>query len=429
MRQFERLVGKSLTSIEGRLLVAVSGGADSSALLHSLSRLRRDCLVAHCNFHLRGDESCRDEAFVCKLCETLGLPLLIKHFDVDSYCREYHVSVEMACRDLRYDWFRSLLKEYSCSRIAVAHNADDNVETMLLNLFRGTGIEGLCGMCIDNGEVVRPLLQFSRRQIEEYLEDIGATYVVDSTNLSDDYRRNYIRNTLIPGLETRWKGVRSALHRTQENLQGASRFYFTQVKQLLDSLADPSVLDSEVLRKSPDYVTLVHEWLKQNAVSADVAGEMATVWQTMNGVGRHWLCGDVEVVLERDGFHLIKDDCDEERVPLLVDEELCVTDEVMRLMKSDRSNKVVYLPLSAEHYILRHPRLGDRISPLGMKGSSLVSDILKDAKLTTLQRRRYWLLEDPERGEIIWLPGLKRSRHSLISADRGVAHRISMKLQ
>ena len=146
MLKFEADVARVICDVEGRLLVAVSGGADSTALLHCLCRLKRDCVVAHCNFHLRGAESDRDQSFVEELCRQHGVSLNVIDFDVEEYCRNHKVSVEMACRELRYEWFASLLEKHGCTRIVVAHNSDDNIETMLLNLFRGTGIDGLVGI-------------------------------------------------------------------------------------------------------------------------------------------------------------------------------------------------------------------------------------------------------------------------------------------
>ncbi|MEE1365889.1 MAG: tRNA lysidine(34) synthetase TilS, partial [Muribaculaceae bacterium] len=255
MRLLEQVVDKAIGRRHGRLLVAVSGGADSVALLHVLLRLRKDCIVAHCNFHLRGEESDRDERHVVDLCASHGVELLVKHFDVAAYCARHKVSVEMACRDLRYEWFRQLMADRECSRIAVAHNSDDNVETMLLNLFRGTGIDGLAAMTVDNGEILRPLLGVTRRQIEEYLRECGIKYVVDSTNLESDYRRNFVRNELLPMIETRWPGARSALARTRQNLEGTRRFYRAKVDEMLTCCDNADFLPNEIVADAPDKVT------------------------------------------------------------------------------------------------------------------------------------------------------------------------------
>lgn len=432
MRLLEQVVDKAIGRRHGRLLVAVSGGADSVALLHVLLRLRKDCIVAHCNFHLRGEESDRDERHVVDLCASHGVELLVKHFDVAAYCARHKVSVEMACRDLRYEWFRQLMADRECSRIAVAHNSDDNVETMLLNLFRGTGIDGLAAMAVDNGEILRPLLGVTRRQIEEYLRECGIEYVVDSTNLESDYRRNFVRNELLPMIETRWPGARSALARTRQNLEGARRFYRAKVDEMLICCDNADFLPNEIVTDAPDKVTLLHEFLKRHGISDEIAVEMADSWASSEGIGKRWLTAEAEIVLDREGFRLLPVG-QVVAEPTLKIERLAMTDRLMMQIRSDRSQSVCYLPADEidetkfeENYRLRQPMRGDRIAPIGMKGSSLVSDVLKDAKLTIPERRNYFLLEQVSTGEIIWMPGLKRSRHALVSPTDVAVCRISL---
>lgn len=149
-----------------RILVTVSGGADSVALLHILAKDKsKEIFAVHCNFHLRDDESDRDQKFVENLCQTLDIPLDIVHFDVHQYCNLHHVSIEMACRELRYKEFHRLKNIHKCQRIALAHHLDDNIETVLLNLLRGTGIKGMCGMDMDDGTLLRPLINCQKNDI------------------------------------------------------------------------------------------------------------------------------------------------------------------------------------------------------------------------------------------------------------------------
>ena len=187
------------------VLVAVSGGADSVGLLDVLLRAGYRCIAAHCNFHLRGEESDRDEAFVRALCETLQVPLLVKDFDTNAHARAYHISIEMAARELRYRWFDEAAREQGCQAIAVAHHQNDQAETLLLNLKRGTGLRGLAGMrpisanpmAPDSVPIVRPLLCTTRRYIEHYLKDKrGLEWVVDSTNSDLSIPRNAVREQL-----------------------------------------------------------------------------------------------------------------------------------------------------------------------------------------------------------------------------------------
>ena len=192
-------IGKhQLLSRDSLHIVALSGGADSVALLHILSELGYRIEAAHCNFHLRGEESNRDELFVKELCEKNNIPLHLIHFNTEEYASLHQVSIEMAARDLRYHYFSQLCQDIGAASVCVAHHRDDAVETLLMNLLRGSGIHGLTGIRPQNGLVVRPLLCLSRQEIEDYLHSIGQEYVVDSTNLTDDVLRNKIRHHVIP---------------------------------------------------------------------------------------------------------------------------------------------------------------------------------------------------------------------------------------
>ena len=178
---------------EGLYLVALSGGADSVALLLILKDLGYRIEAAHCNFHLRGEESNRDEEFVKELCKEKAIPLHLIHFDTKEYAALHQVSIEMAARELRYGYFRQLRQDIGAEKVCVAHHRDDTVETLLMNLMRGSGVHGLTGIRANYGEIVRPLLAVSRQEIVDYLHSIGQPYVTDSTNLVDDVLRNKIR--------------------------------------------------------------------------------------------------------------------------------------------------------------------------------------------------------------------------------------------
>ena len=214
----------NLCAKDDAVIVALSGGADSVALLRILLSIGVQCCALHCNFGLRGAESDRDEAFVRNLCTQLGVLLKVKHFDVAKYEQEQKVSTEMACRELRYAWFDEERALQGAKAIAVAHHYDDNVETFFLNMLRGTGIQGLTGIRAKNGYVVRPLLCVKREEIEAYLKELGQEYVVDSTNLENDFKRNKIRNVLIPTLNELFPDYEAGMMRTLQNLQGCNDF-------------------------------------------------------------------------------------------------------------------------------------------------------------------------------------------------------------
>lgn len=184
------------------LLVTVSGGVDSMVLLHSLLKLKYRCIVAHCNFGLRDAESDGDEHLVTSFCASQQIPLQTIRFDTQTYAKQHKLSIQMAARELRYDWFRKIAHETGCTRIVVAHNANDVAETFFLNLTRGAGLRGLGGIAVMNDKIVRPLLFAPRTEILAYARECNIVFREDSSNSSDKYHRNRIRHRVIPELET-----------------------------------------------------------------------------------------------------------------------------------------------------------------------------------------------------------------------------------
>lgn len=294
-----------------KVVVGVSGGADSTALLLALAASGVQVVAVHCNFHLRGEESMRDQRHVEQLCPRLGVELRVVDFDVAGYCASHPgVSVEMACRDLRYDFFREMVAEVGADRIAVAHNADDNVETLLLNLFRGSGVTGLRGMLPDTGEIVRPLLSVSRGDIEEYLSERREEFVVDSSNLESDYRRNYIRNELLPAIEGRWPGVRKAIGSTIVNLQSEERVLNWCGQTLLGG-DDPDFLPMDSIFSAPDRFWLIRRFAALHGATRDVALEILDVFEKKGGtqliVGKSWKSGRGRLRFEMKGLRYISE--------------------------------------------------------------------------------------------------------------------------
>lgn len=414
-----RIVRQCVANLHGqpRLLVTVSGGADSVALLRSLHAIGADIVAAHCNFHLRGAESNRDEEFTRNLCESLGVPLEVIHFNV-AQAQLDGESDEMTCRRLRYEWFDILVKRYDCARIVTGHNADDNAETLLLNLLRGSGLRGLRGMLADTGRILRPLLTCSRADIIAYLTALGQHYVTDSTNLTTDYRRNFIRHEVLPLLESRWTGARAALQRTLTALRGQELIVEKAIKQALATATD-TLLPLETITGFADPVTLILEYILPLQGTPELAVSMAQAAVAPNGQRWH-LSEGITAVMLNDGLHI--DRPDSELQPLHC-YRIEMNDATKRLMRRPGPPIEVWLPHPLETYTVRHPLPGDRIAPLGMKGTQLLSDIMKDARIPDSRRRSLRVIADSESGEIIWLEGLKRSRHHLVTGK--VAYRIT----
>lgn len=425
LSRVESIVGKN-----GRrkLLVALSGGSDSVALLDVLTRCRNiEVFAVHCNFHLRGEESMRDERFCRELCSRLGVELNVVDFDVAEYRKLYGGSVEMACRELRYDYFRCMMKEKGCDRIVTGHNADDNAETLFLNLMRGSGIKGLSAMREDTGEILRPLLHTTREEITLYLQWRGLPHVEDSTNSGTDYSRNFIRNEVLPLLRKRWPGATASICKTIDVLNSEQDLIDNY---LSDIIAKESVYLWEEIGRYGSVMSVLMRIIGQYGGTSAMAREMAREIEkhTDNGIiygsrlsGKTWIGNDgVEFRFERDGLYVINaaeyheselwQDC-------FAVEEIEMTPERWQEMISKADNRKLYLPCDVKGYCFRHPQRGDRIAPLGMKGTRLVSDIMSDAKLTSVERQSQWLVTDSEEN-IIWVAGLKRSRlHLLQKAD------------
>ncbi|HHU26181.1 MAG TPA: tRNA lysidine(34) synthetase TilS [Bacteroidales bacterium] len=223
--------GEKLLQPYAKVIVGLSGGADSMALIDILTRLGYHCVAAHCNFHLRGPESDRDAGFVKGWCERQDIPLLNIDFDTYRHAQEQKLSIEMAARELRYDWFEAIRQEQGAEAIAVAHHRDDSVETVLLNLIRGTGIKGLTGIPARNGQVVRPLLAVTRTDIEAYMAKRSIPHVTDSTNQEELYVRNLIRLRILPELEKINPKVREAIYRTSRNLAEVEKLYNRSIEE------------------------------------------------------------------------------------------------------------------------------------------------------------------------------------------------------
>ena len=262
-----------LLTPRGKYIIALSGGADSVSLLLVLKHLESELGItleaAHCNFHLRGDESLRDEQFCQQLCRRLHVPLHLVHFDTHAYADLHHVSIEMAARDLRYAYFEQLRRDIHAHDICVAHHRDDSVETLLLNLVRGTGLRGLRGIQPRNAHIIRPLLSHSRQQIEQYLDALGESYVTDSTNLHNDVKRNKIRLNIIPLLRELNPSVSQSIFETSLRVTEALKVFDDAIQHAIADVTIPPSGDTcrgctclkctnQPVEKCPNQPLLVH---------------------------------------------------------------------------------------------------------------------------------------------------------------------------
>ena len=403
---------KQLLDDEAKVVVALSGGADSVALLHILKRLGYRCTAAHCNFHLRGTESQRDEEFTRALCERLGIELAVAHFDTAAYAKENRVSIEMAARELRYRFFEETRAAQGASAIAVAHHRDDVAETMLLNLIRGTGIRGLHGIQPRNGNIVRPLLCLERKEITAYLQSIGKEYVTDSTNLTSDYTRNKIRLEILPLIREINPSITLTLSETAERIAEAEKAYDRAIADGKGRVTSGSSIEIAALLDEPSPAALLHEILSPLGFNGSQSTDI--IEHIGGGSGKEYKSPTHTLTRDRERL-LIAANC--ESAPQA---EIVIADNGTYPTPHGTltSTLQTYDGTFAKHpdtatldnaklkkpLILRPVQRGDRFRPLGMKGSKLVSDYLTDRKKSLPEKQRQLAVADAD-GNIVWLVG------------------------
>ena len=393
-------------------IVALSGGADSVALLLLLDELGYKIHAAHCNFHLRGEESDRDERFCEFLCQQKDIPFHRVHFDTKTYAEIHKVSVEMAARELRYRYFEQLRLDVGAAGICVAHHREDSVETVLLNLVRGTGIRGLTGIQPRNGKILRPLLCVSRQEIEVYLQVKGQDYVTDSTNFEDDVLRNKIRLNVIPVL----KELNPAVC---ENIQNMT-MHLTEAQNVLDNIIEKYRKVKHVTFKELDELGsreyLLFEWLKNYGFNGSQVQQIMEA--ETGGIVTSSLKYDV--LKDRDSY--IVEPSLSPMIPLRIPEDgtYILNEEVKFTVKKEPvwvsknpdiatlDAKKVCFPLT-----IRRVKEGDWMIPYGMKGRKLLSDLMTDRKMTLFEKRRQLVVVDAH-DTIIWLVGIRINNQCMV---------------
>lgn len=412
-------------SHSSRYLVAVSGGADSVALLLCMLREGYEIEAAHCNFQLRGEESERDERFVRELCEQRGVRLHTVRFDTRAVAAEHRESIEMAARRLRYEWFDALRRERNLDFVAVAHHRDDNIETFLLNLLRGAGIHGLTGMRSERGGVVRPLLETTREEILQFLESEGQAFVTDSTNADTLFRRNKIRHELLPLLRTINPSADATIAGTVRRLSDAERLFDYAVsalsKQVMRCSGDVLTIDVAALTATPAPRLMLFELLSPYGFNGAETEEILTAntggcWQSATHIAtRTGTAIEVapmpqpvpETALPQEGFLALPGGCTiaVERMPR------------ERLSDIPRDPNIAVLDADAlDTYIyIRSVRTGDRFSPFGMCGTQLVSDYLTNRRRSRIDKLRALAVCDA-RG-ILWLAGERPDNRAAVKPE------------
>lgn len=395
-------------------IVALSGGADSVALLLLLDEMGYKVHAAHCNFHLRGTESDRDELFCESLCQQKSIPFHRIHFDTLTYAETHKVSVEMGARELRYRYFEQLRKDLDAVGVCVAHHRDDSVETVLLNIVRGTGLRGLTGIQPRNGHILRPLLCVSRQEIEAYLQKKGQEYVTDSTNLEDDVQRNKVRLNVLPML----KELNPAVC---ENIQNMT-MHLTEAQKVLDRLVENYKEFKCITFKELDEIGsreyLLFEWLKNYGFNG------TQVQQIMEAETGGIVTSSLKYDVLKDRESYIVEPSLEPLKPLRIPENgtYILNNEVKFTVKKvpvwvSKDAAIATLDASKVCFPLtvRRVKEGDWMIPYGMEGRKLLSDLMTDRKMTLFEKRRQLLVVDAH-DTIIWLVGIRINNQCMVDA-------------
>ena len=506
LKEFKSFVEKhNLIEKDDRVLLAISGGVDSMVLAKLLLRLQdykttrpqvdsvaelveapknkkqqtefrvqrsafsvQDLAFAHCNFHLRGDDSNRDEQFVTDFAKENNIPLYIKHFDTEKYAKENSLSIEMAARELRYAWFKELKETHNFNKVALAHHGDDQIETFFINFLRGSGIKGLKGMKPQNDFYIRPLLWSNRNEIEAFAKENDIRWVEDYTNQETIYLRNKIRHNIIPLLDEMKANARQSLNFSINCLSSENDLYRSLLEEKLSNIeisctmpelvegtthgastssatAFPRSIENKHFLDDANGKQLLFEWVRGYGFNFEQAesmfdamrnGKSGVVFYNDNGqqTTDNRQCPRLVASVQKDNIEIFEEkENDEEfvveKTPRHRDTEtpsfelpatLRLCDSVSLRLKSfnkDENFRLIKDPSIAAQFDmdkmafplkLRHWRKGDKFRPLGMKGSKLLSDFFNDLGFSAYQKQNVWIMEDAK-GLILWVVGYRIS--------------------
>lgn len=399
---------------EKKFLLAVSGGADSSVLAYLFHQCRLPFAIAHCNFHLRGEDSDKDMELVRKKAKEYGVSYFEREFDTIAFQQEKGLSLEMAARQLRYDWFAQIDKDFDY--LVTAHNANDNAETFLLNMCRGTGLKGLTGIPEKNGKLLRPLLPFSSAQIRRFAAEKGVEYRNDASNFSEAFQRNKIRLSVIPKLEELNPELVSTFSRNMALLKRQFVFYRSQMEKLICSMVraegDTIRISIQELKKCEDPALILCEILKDYGFSPSLAEQ---ILDSINEIsGKQFFSSEYQLVKDRESLIVSRlNSIQEEETRIVKVKDLELSGFKVEEFAIDKSPdfspnpNVLYVDAAklATPLILRHWCEGDRFYPFGMRGSKKLSDFFIDQKINLIEKKNIPVLCSGDK--IVWLVGYR----------------------
>nr|WP_298989919.1 tRNA lysidine(34) synthetase TilS [uncultured Polaribacter sp.] len=419
LQKFKKHITKEFPFLKDtKLLLAISGGVDSVVLFHLLHKLNYDVSLAHCNFKLRGKESDLDEEFIKNLNQISSNQIFTISFDTEKYAKEHKLSTQIAARELRYNWFQKLITEYKFDYVLTAHHADDNLETFLIHLTRGSGLDGFTGIPKVNGNIVRPLLAFSREEILNYAKENDIEWREDASNASNKYIRNKIRHQVLPVLKEINPSVLDTFATTIENLQESKQI----IEDSIENIA------SEVLKKEANFIKIDIEKIKELSNSKAYLYQLLksyhfTEWNDVYDLlnaqsGKQVFSKTHRLLKDRNVLILSKIDLSNSiEMAFQIEEEITEITNPIHLTfegvfeKSTENKQTIYVDKDLLKYplLLRKWEKGDYIYPLGMQGKKKLSKYFKDEKFSLIDKENTWLLCNAE-NQIMWIVNHRQDR-------------------
>lgn len=424
LQQYKDYISRNnLFNSKDRLLLAVSGGVDSVSLCELTKQAGYDFAIAHCNFRLRGKESERDKEFVENLAKKYSVEFYVKEFETEKYAAENKLSIQEAARKLRYEWFVQILTSHltPLSYILTAHHADDNIETVMMNFFRGTGIKGLKGMEAKQGKIVRPLLFARRTQLDDFISQNKLKYVTDSSNIKEEYSRNYFRLTVIPMLQKAFPGVNENILHNIDRFRDVSALYNQAVEQhkkkLLEFKEEEIHIPVLKLKKAEPLNTVVYEIVKEWNFSSQQVDEIINLLDSETG---KYVCSATHRILKNRNWLIVTPLAKTKSEITLIEENTKKIDFEPGYLKIEKiqqlkvigstfniqySNDCAFLDAKEISFplILRKWKPGDYFYPLGMTRKKKLARFFIDQKLSIVDKEKIWVLEMNKK--ILWVVG------------------------
>ncbi|WP_310379919.1 tRNA lysidine(34) synthetase TilS [Flavobacterium sp.] len=416
-QKFLNHINQNFPFLNGKkLLLATSGGLDSMVMVDLFQKSNYAIAMAHCNFQLRGIESFQDEKFVQDYAASNNIRLFVTQFDTEAFAKDYKLSTQVAARELRYNWFYELLETENFDYILTAHHADDNLETFLINFVRGTGLEGLTGIPSQNENVIRPLLVFSRNEIENYAKKNFVEWREDSSNASDKYLRNKIRHKLVPILNELNPDFLFSFQKTQNHLKDAASIVndgeYIIYQEVVREQEDGTVFfNLKKLTQMTNYKAYLYQWLKEFDFS-----DWASVYDLVESQsGKQVLSTQFRLLKNRDFLiltpvstlvenqeYFVEKSQNEVKVPLKI--SFCKEADISLV-----SNASIFVDEDKLQFplVIRRWNEGNIFQPFGMKGKTKkVSKLFKDEKLSLIEKENTWILCSDN--QIVWIIGIRQ---------------------